>query len=92
MIYNVLSVNVDVADPGFKFFWYAPMWHAAELVRFEMFGTLASRVPMHVGVLFLWLGVELPLFFAVHVRVAAREAARKLAAPPAPGPAPGVEV
>ena len=58
------------------------MWHAAELVRYELFGTLSSRVSMHVGVLWLWVGVELPLFFAAHARAAVREAASKLVAAP----------
>jgi hypothetical protein len=80
IIYNALSVNTDVSDPGFKFFYYAPFWHAGESVRCVMFGTLASRFPMHIGVLFLWLGLELPAFLGVTARNAARKAAAEAAA------------
>jgi len=34
IIFNVISVQVELADPAFKFFWYAPMWHSAETIRF----------------------------------------------------------
>ena len=89
IIFNVISVNVDVSDPGFKFFYYAPFWHAAELIRNHLFGTLATRVSMHVGVLWAWFFAELPLFFLAHAKAAAREAAAKAAAagPPVVAPA-----
>ena len=44
---------------------------------------------MHVGILFLWLFVELPLFFFAHVKAAAREAAKAGGAPKAPAAAAG---
>jgi len=90
IIFNALSISVDVSDAGFQFFWYAPMWHSSELVRYIMFGTLASRVGMHVGVHFLWLIVEVALFFGAHQvdarkkAAAAAAAAAKDAAVPAP--------
>jgi len=81
-----LSLSLRRAD-------YAPMWHTGELVRTIMFGTLTTRVGMHVGVLFLWLIVELALFIGAHVIVARRQAAAAaakavaVAAPPAPAAA-----
>jgi hypothetical protein len=88
IIFNALSISVDVSDVGFQFFYYAPMWHSSELVRFIMFGTLASRVGMHVGVHFLWLLVEFALFFGAHqvdarkkAAAAAAAAAKEVAAP-----------
>ena len=49
IIFNVISVNVDVSDRGFVFFYYAPFWHAAELIRNHLFGTLATRVSSAYG-------------------------------------------
>jgi hypothetical protein len=80
IIFNALSVSIDLSDAGFQFFLYAPFWHASELMRYILFGSLSSRVSMHVGVLFLWLGVELLAFFGLHARLAAAEAAGKSAA------------
>ena len=85
IIFNSLSISVDTSDAGFQFFWYAPMWHSAELVRNIMFGTLSSRVGMHVGVHWLWLIVEVALFFAAHQVVARREAAAAAARAAAAG-------
>lgn len=68
IIFNSISLSVDVSDPGFKFFWYAPMWHSSELVRNICFGTLSSRVGMHVGVHFAWAVLEVVLFFVVSIR------------------------
>lgn len=78
IVFNVISLSTDLADPGFKIFWWAPMWHEAELVRNILFGTLRTRVGMHVGVLFAWLVLEVLLFVALHVR---KGAAAKGAAP-----------
>jgi hypothetical protein len=86
IIFNAISLNVDVSDPGYQFFWYAPFWHSSELIRNIMFGTLSSRVGMHIGVHFLWFILESALFFFVHVRVAPRDAAAR-AASAAPRPA-----
>jgi len=84
IIFNAISISVDASDVGFQFFWYAPFWHSSELIRNTLFGTLSNKVGMHVGVMFLWLIVELALFFGVNIRVAAAAAAaRKLAGPPA---------
>lgn len=96
IIFNAISISVDVSDPGFQFFWYAPFWHSSELIRNVFFGTLANKVGMHVGVMFLWLVVELTLFFIVNVRAGrlaeAAAAARKPAAPaPSAAPASSVE-
>jgi hypothetical protein len=86
IIFNSLAVSVDTSDVGFQFFYYAPMWHTSELVRNILFGTLSSRVGMHVGVMFLWLIVELALFFVVHMVVARRQAAAAAAKAAAPAP------
>jgi len=51
------------------------MWHSSELVRSIMFGTLSTRIGMHVGVHFLWFVVEVALFFAAHQVVLRRQAA-----------------
>lgn len=110
IIFNSISVNVDVSDAGYQFFYYAPFWHrcvgvcvcvresvcvrvctrvhtdnqttptpphpdSSELIRNICFGTLASRVDMHVGVHWLWFLVELVLFFAAHIVVAMKAAA-----------------
>ena len=84
IIFNSVAISVDVSDVGFQFFYYAPMWHSAELVRNIMFGTLSSRVGMHVGVHFLWLILEVALFVVAHLVVARRaEAAAKAKAAPA---------
>jgi hypothetical protein len=80
IIFNSISLNTDVSDPGYKFFYYAPFWHSSEAVRSIMFGTLASRLPMHIGIHFLWLGVELLALAAVHLRGARAEAAAAAAA------------
>lgn len=77
IIFNALSVSIDLSDPGFQFFLYAPFWHASELMRYILFGSLSSRVSMHVGVLFLWFGVELLAFVGLHARLAAAEAVGK---------------
>lgn len=74
IVFNVLSLNTDVSNPGYKIFWYAPMWHEAEIIRYVMFGSLRSRLGMHIGVLFLWLLVEAAVFVVVHVRKAAAAA------------------
>jgi len=63
IIYNSIAVNVDVSDIGFQFFYWAPMWHSSELLRNIMFGTLSTKVSMHVGIHFLWFLVETILFF-----------------------------
>ena len=75
IIFNSVAISVDTSDVGFQFFYYAPMWHSSELVRTILFGTLSSRVSMHVGVHFLWFLVEVALFFAAHHVVARRAAA-----------------
>jgi hypothetical protein len=67
IIYNSISINVDVSDIGFQFFYWAPMWHSSELLRNIMFGTLKSKVAMHVGIHFLWFIVETILFFLASV-------------------------
>ena len=41
------------------------MWHSSELIRNIMFGTLSSRVGMHVGVHFAWLVAELIAFLGL---------------------------
>ena len=70
IIYNALSLNTDVSDPGYKFFYYAPFWHAGESSRFVLFGTLSSRFSMHIGVLWAWLIFEIILLFSLHIRSA----------------------
>lgn len=82
IIYNSISVNVDVSDGGYKFFWYAPMWHSSEIIRNVLFGTLPTKLSMHVGIHWLWFGVEVFLFLFIGVVAAKRKAAAaaKLAA------------
>ena len=82
IIYNSISVNVDVSDAGFKFFYYAPMWHSSEIIRNVLFGTLPTKLSMHVGVHWLWFGVEVILFLLIGSVAAKRKAAAaaKLAA------------
>lgn len=46
IIYNSLSVNTDLSDVGYQFFYYAPMWHSNEIMRNILFGTLSSRLSM----------------------------------------------
>lgn len=70
IIFNALSVNIDIADAGFQFFYYAPFWHTSEVMRFVLFGSLSTRVGMHVGVLVGWLVIELILFIAAHLKMA----------------------
>lgn len=72
IVFNVLSITVDISDPGFKFFWYAPMWHSAELIRFILSGSLSTSVGMHVGVNLGWLGLEILMFVGIHLKKAAQ--------------------
>ena len=79
-IFNSISLSTDVSNPGYQFFYYAPFWHSSEIIRNIMFGTLSSRLSMHVGIHWLWLGVELLAFGAAHARAARAEAAARAAA------------
>ena len=79
-IFNSISLSTDVSNPGYQFFYYAPFWHSSEIVRFVMFGTLSSRLSMHVGIHWLWLGLELLAFGAAHARAARAAAAAAAAA------------
>jgi hypothetical protein len=72
IVFNVLSITIDISDPGFKFFWYAPMWHSAELIRFILSGSLSTSVGMHVGVNLGWLGLEILMFVGIHLKKAAQ--------------------
>jgi len=80
IIYNSIAVNVDVSDIGFQFFYWAPMWHSSELLRNIMFGTLQSKVSMHVGIHFLWFLVETILFFFASIVEGKKAAAAAAAA------------
>jgi hypothetical protein len=80
IIYNSIAVNVDVSDVGFQFFYWAPMWHSSELLRNIMFGTLQSKVSMHVGIHFLWFLVETILFFFASIVEGKKAAAAAAAA------------
>jgi len=48
IIFNVISVSVELGDPAFKFFWYAPMWHSAEIIRFIISVRPLAYRDMHV--------------------------------------------
>jgi hypothetical protein len=80
IIYNSIGLNVDVANPGYKLFWYSPMWHAAEIIRNILFDTLSSRRAMHIGVLFAWLILQVSLLFVCSIIFAKKTAAAAAAA------------
>jgi hypothetical protein len=80
LLYNVLGgFQTDLADTGYRFFWYAPVYHAAIVVRSVMFGSQTALVSRSVGILFLWLFVDIGLF-VVASRVNEAKAARQKAA------------
>jgi hypothetical protein len=75
-----VSINAELAPDGFKFFYYAPFYHATAVTRRVMFGALQGVAPMHAGILLLWLGVSVPWLAWGHVRALRRIAAAKAAA------------
>lgn len=96
--------NTDLAPLGYRFFWYAPMFHTSLLMRASVFG-VHIKVGEQLATLFTWLVIFSVAFAAISFvrvsgakRVAAAAAAAAaasgkpapaLAAAPAPVPAAG---
>lgn len=82
--YNALSGwNLELAPAGYDFFKYAPMYHAARLLRAILFGSMTQdhHVGNAVGVLVFWAAFGLVAYYVlallVKPRLAVRLAARK---------------
>jgi hypothetical protein len=55
LVYNALGGwNTELADFGYHFFWYTPMHHAANVIRYVLFGSLSTKLGTAIGVLFAW--------------------------------------
>lgn len=79
LILNVLGGwQIDLADPGFAWFIFTPLYHSASLLRFVWFGSLASRVPVYAGALCAWVAGGNLLFFLAGA-VGARRRRRTIA-------------
>jgi hypothetical protein len=79
LLWNVLSASTDLADPGYAFFLYAPVFHSSIVLKAVLFGSLPGLVPRSVGILWLWLFVDVGAFLGASA-VAERRAAAAAAA------------
>lgn len=76
--------SLDLADPGYAVFRYAPLLYSEILIRHSLSGTLPTLVGGAVGVNIMWLIVDLAFFVAVSVCKRPRQPP---AAPPPQSPA-----
>jgi hypothetical protein len=55
LLWNVLGgFNTDLANTGYQFFWYTPVYHAAFVMKAILFNTQPHLVSRSVVILFLW--------------------------------------
>lgn len=74
LILNVVGGwNIDLADPGFAWFVFTPLYHSCGLLRFAWFGSLASRVPVYAGALCAWFAGGNVIFVLVSALNARRQ-------------------
>jgi hypothetical protein len=87
IIWNVLAgFNTDLADTGYRFYWGWSVFHGAIALKHVVFGTGSDAVVSRsVGILFLWLFVDVGLFVGAHLLEAKKAAAAKLTQTPAGG-------
>ena len=62
LLWNVLGgFNTDLANTGYQFFWYTPVYHAAFVLKAILFNTQPHLVSRSIGILFLWWFIDIGL-------------------------------
>jgi hypothetical protein len=76
LLWNVIGgFNTDLADTGFRFFMYAPVFHSATALRYILFGSQGHLTSRSVGIMFLWLFVDIAMFVGASLSVEKKKAA-----------------